>query len=84
MIPQTDKSCRGYRALNQKWSYQPPLAGRAISTCFFYSLSIKMLNKRLTATFLLLTLSKRCTVKLENLCCTTIYLFFNLVEDNKL
>ena len=30
MIPQTDKSCRDYRALNQNWSYQPTLAGRAI------------------------------------------------------
>ena len=30
MIPQTNKSWRDYRALNQNWSYQPTLAGRAI------------------------------------------------------
>ena len=30
MVPKTDKSWRDYRALNQKWSYQPTLAGRAI------------------------------------------------------
>ena len=27
MIPQTDKSRRDYRALNQNWSYQPILVG---------------------------------------------------------
>ena len=32
MIPQTDKSPRDYRALNQNWSYRPTLAGRAIMT----------------------------------------------------
>ena len=31
MFPQTDKSWRDYRALNQNWSHQPTLAGRAIS-----------------------------------------------------
>ena len=30
MFRQTDKSWRDYRALNQNWSYQPTLAGRAI------------------------------------------------------
>ena len=30
MIPQTDKSWRDYRSLNQNWSYRPTLAGRAI------------------------------------------------------
>ena len=30
MYPQTDKSWRDYRTLNQNWSYQPTLAGRAI------------------------------------------------------
>ena len=34
MFPKTDKSWRDYRALNQNWSYQPTLAGRAIP---FYS-----------------------------------------------
>ena len=37
-IPQTDKSLRDYRALNQNWSYQPTLAGRAVTkTCFVHS-----------------------------------------------
>ena len=31
MFPQTDKSKRDYKALNQNWSYQPTLAGRAIT-----------------------------------------------------
>ena len=30
MFPQTDKSWRDYRSLNQNWSYQRTLAGRAI------------------------------------------------------
>ena len=30
MIPQTDKNRRDYGALNQNWSNQPTLAGRAI------------------------------------------------------
>ena len=30
MSPQTDKSWRDYRALNQNWSYQTTLVGRAI------------------------------------------------------
>ena len=30
MFPQTDKSWCDYRALNQNWSYQPTLKGRAI------------------------------------------------------
>ena len=30
MSAQTDKSKRHYRSLNQNWSYQPTLAGRAI------------------------------------------------------
>ena len=30
MIPQTDESWRDNRALNQNWSYQPTLVGRAI------------------------------------------------------
>ena len=30
MIPQTDKSWCDCRALNQNWSYQPTLAGRAV------------------------------------------------------
>ena len=32
MFPQTDKSWRDYSALNQNWSDQPTLAGRAM-TC---------------------------------------------------
>ena len=34
MIPQTDKSWRDYRALNQNWSCQPTLAGCAVSVSF--------------------------------------------------
>ena len=34
MFPQTEKKWRGYRALNQNWSYQPTLAGRAIQNFF--------------------------------------------------
>ena len=34
MFPQTDRSWRDYRSLNQNWSYQPTLAGRAIYTKF--------------------------------------------------
>ena len=30
MFPQTDKTWRDYRALNQNWAYQPTLAGHAI------------------------------------------------------
>ena len=31
MFPQTDKSLRDYRVLNQNWSYQPTLEGCAIT-----------------------------------------------------
>ena len=33
MFPQTDESWHYHRSLNQNWSYQPTLAGRAIIRC---------------------------------------------------
>ena len=35
MFPQTDKSWHDYRALNQNWSYQPTLAGCAITKLIY-------------------------------------------------
>ena len=37
MFPPTDKSWCDYRALNQNWSYQPTLAGRAIYFSIVFS-----------------------------------------------
>ena len=51
MFHQTDKSWCDYRALNQNWSYQPTLAGRAIGSVQEFSLFCISTMKRKESDF---------------------------------